>query len=97
MLKVEIIYISSEGIIFQKHLQCAVGSTIDDVIYKSDAEQLYPEVSSLAVGIFSVIMSRATVVKDGDRVEIYRSLLRDPKDKRREKAKLQKIKVCNQS
>ena len=42
------------------------------------------------VGIFSRPVTLATTLRDGDRVEIYRPLTRDPKDTRRLRARQQK-------
>jgi putative ubiquitin-RnfH superfamily antitoxin RatB of RatAB toxin-antitoxin module len=42
------------------------------------------------VGIFSRPATLATALRDGDRVEIYRPLTRDPKDTRRLRARQQK-------
>jgi putative ubiquitin-RnfH superfamily antitoxin RatB of RatAB toxin-antitoxin module len=44
------------------------------------------------VGVFSRPVTLATVLNDGDRVEIYRPLTRDPKDTRRLRAGKQKRK-----
>jgi hypothetical protein len=38
------------------------------------------------VGIFGRLAGRSTVLADGDRVEVYRPLLLDPKDARRQRA-----------
>jgi uncharacterized protein len=39
------------------------------------------------VGIFGVSCERSAVPRDGDRIEIYRSLNADPKESRRERVK----------
>lgn len=44
------------------------------------------------VGIFARRCTMATVLRDGDRVEVYRPLLADPKDTRRRRAAAQKQK-----
>jgi putative ubiquitin-RnfH superfamily antitoxin RatB of RatAB toxin-antitoxin module len=49
-------------------------------------------VSDQNVGVFSRPVTLATVLIDGDRVEIYRPLTRDPKDTRRLRAGRQKRK-----
>ena len=52
----------------------------------------FPEIdlNNLLLGIFSRRITIDTVVKEGDRIEIYRPLLIDPKEKRRLKAKRSK-------
>ena len=39
------------------------------------------------VGIFGALCDRNAVLRDGDRVEVYRALKADPKESRRERAK----------
>jgi uncharacterized protein len=39
------------------------------------------------VGIFGVVCSRADLPREGDRIELYRPLLKDPKEGRRERVK----------
>jgi putative ubiquitin-RnfH superfamily antitoxin RatB of RatAB toxin-antitoxin module len=43
--------------------------------------------SSAAVGIFGEVQRRDAAVRSGDRIEIYRSLMADPKQQRRERAR----------
>jgi uncharacterized protein len=42
------------------------------------------------VGIFGEIASRDAVPSDGDRIEIYRPLVQDPKQARRERARVKR-------
>jgi putative ubiquitin-RnfH superfamily antitoxin RatB of RatAB toxin-antitoxin module len=55
-------------------------STIETTINLSGVLKLYPEINltSQKVGIFGKISPLDTVVKDGDRVEIYRQITVDP-------------------
>ncbi len=48
------------------------------------------------IGIFGKIVSLKTVLKDGDRVEIYQDLIQDPKEARRIKAGITKKLQKNQ-
>jgi putative ubiquitin-RnfH superfamily antitoxin RatB of RatAB toxin-antitoxin module len=75
-------------------LEIAVGSTVLQAIKASDIEQRFPEIKELEdrVGIFGKKVSLETVLKAGDRVEIYRPLLRDPKEARRLRAKKMPLK-----
>jgi len=47
----------------------------------------YPEVSHFPAGIYSKPVEKTAIVEAGDRIEIYRPLLIDPMEKRRERAK----------
>jgi len=64
------------------------GSEIKDVIIKSDILNQYPELDleDLEVGIFGKLAKINQVVRDGDRIEIYRPLIADPKEVRKRRA-----------
>jgi putative ubiquitin-RnfH superfamily antitoxin RatB of RatAB toxin-antitoxin module len=66
-------------------LQCNPGATIASVIALSGILQHYPEIDlgTVQVGIFSQIKALSDTVAEGDRIEIYRPLLIDPKQARR--------------
>jgi putative ubiquitin-RnfH superfamily antitoxin RatB of RatAB toxin-antitoxin module len=61
------------------------GATIADAIERSGirAHLGAVDLSGAAVGIFGKRARRDTVLADGDRVELYRSLAADPKQVRR--------------
>ena len=63
--------------------------TIALAIARSKICEQFPEIklSHIAVGIFSKRATLDTLVYDGDRVEIYRPLMMDPKEARRLRAK----------
>ncbi|PJD92962.1 MAG: RnfH family protein [Legionella sp.] len=62
-------------------------TTVADILNTSKIQQTHPETDTLAVGIFGRCVQRDTPVKPGDRIELYRPLLIDPKEKRRQIAK----------
>lgn len=70
------------------------GATVADAWAASGLAQRAPGlvVNDENVGIFAKRCTMATVLRDGDRVEIYRPLLADPKDTRRKRAAAQKRK-----
>ncbi len=91
MLDIEVIYATEqEQMIFS--LQMPSGSTIEQAILASGVLSSYPEIdlTSNAVGVFSQKKQLDDVLCAGDRVEIYRSLIADPKQVRRTKANVQK-------
>jgi putative ubiquitin-RnfH superfamily antitoxin RatB of RatAB toxin-antitoxin module len=88
MVKVEVIYIKADGYIVQCNLDLDSGSTIADAIHRSNLLTAHPEIKNFPVGIFSKKMPLDTILKSGDRVEIYRPLTIDPKEKRRQRAKI---------
>jgi putative ubiquitin-RnfH superfamily antitoxin RatB of RatAB toxin-antitoxin module len=72
---------------FLRRVTLAAGATIADAIAASKLEaELGIDASPLACGIWSKPKPRDTPLADGDRVELYRPLLADPKDARRRRA-----------
>lgn len=69
-------------------LSVSAGCTVRQVIEKSGILQSYPEINLELnkVGIWSRTVRLDELVKDGDRIEIYRPLIADPKDMRRRRA-----------
>lgn len=68
------------------------GATVQQAIVASGILSLCTELilSELVVGIFSRKCDLATTLREGDRVEIYRPLLLDPKQARLLRAKRKK-------
>lgn len=64
------------------------GTTAREAIDRAGLSFCYREVDSgtLRVGIFGSEVSGDTVLREGDRVEIYRPLVADPKHARRRRA-----------
>ena len=71
-------------------LDLAPGSTLADALAAANLRERFPELdpARTKAGIWSRAASAATPLRDGDRVEIYRKLKADPKDKRRARARL---------
>ena len=69
-------------------LEVAVGSTIAEVIARSGLPEMFEEfeLKLSNVGVFGRKADPDQVVRDGDRVEIYRPLIIDPKEVRRQRA-----------
>lgn len=70
------------------------GLTVEQAITESDIINLHPEIdlSVNKVGIWNRTCKLQDLVKDGDRIEVYRPLIADPKEvrkRRAEKAKLE--------
>ena len=68
-----------------RELTMVEGSTVRDAVMASGLlPQFDPD--DCPVGIFGKKKAPETVLRDGDRVEIYRPLVADPKDARRRRA-----------
>jgi uncharacterized protein len=64
------------------------GTTLEQAVKLSGLLVRFPEIncSELRLGIFGVASKLQQNVKQGDRVEIYRPLIHDPKEARRNRA-----------
>jgi len=69
-------------------LDLAVGATVADAIEQSGIVAMFEdfELDTSKVGIFGQKVAQTQELRDGDRVEIYRPLLVDPKEIRRQRA-----------
>ncbi|MFP3019549.1 MAG: RnfH family protein [Arsenophonus sp.] len=80
---------------FLLHVKLLEVSSVEEAIIQSGILSLCNDIdlSKNKVGIYSRPVKLTDILFDGDRVEIYRPLLNDPKEKRRNRAK--KIKQKN--
>ena len=64
------------------------GATVADALSQSKIADRFPEIDlkTAKVGIFGKLTRMETVLKPKDRVEIYRPLIADPKEVRRQRA-----------
>lgn len=74
---------------FLVELELPAGSTLLQAVHASGALQRYPQIdiATQKLGIFGKLKPTDTVLRDGDRIEIYRPLQADPKETRRRRAK----------
>jgi uncharacterized protein len=86
VIGVEIVYAQPQHSIL-KALQLAPGSTIADALATAAADPDFfgVDLAHAAVGIFGKVARRDHPLKDGDRIEIYRPLLEEPKLARRKR------------
>ncbi|MCE3238030.1 MAG: pasI [Gammaproteobacteria bacterium] len=70
-------------------IQIEEGSTIQSAIERSGILQLFPDINlnKQPVGVFSSLRKLTDKVQHGDRVEIYRPLVIDPKEARKQRIK----------
>lgn len=69
-------------------VEVAAHATIKDAIERSGILHQFPDIdlTKNKVGIFSKLSQLDTQLKPGDRVEIYRTLIADPKEVRKQRA-----------
>jgi putative ubiquitin-RnfH superfamily antitoxin RatB of RatAB toxin-antitoxin module len=86
-LRIEVVYaLPDRQIAVSVRVPC--GATVADAVDRADLAALLPgvDIDNAPVGIFGRVVSRSAVLRDGDRVEIYRPLVADPKQSRRLRA-----------
>ncbi|WP_020655088.1 RnfH family protein [Massilia niastensis] len=69
-------------------MQVAAGTTIGEAIEQSGVLEAFPDINltTQPVGIYAKKKDLDTVLRERDRIEIYRPLVADPKDSRRKRA-----------
>jgi putative ubiquitin-RnfH superfamily antitoxin RatB of RatAB toxin-antitoxin module len=69
-------------------LTLSAGSTLKQAVEASGLAEKYPaiDVATGKFGIYSKLARPDTVLRDRDRVEIYRPLIADPKEVRKQRA-----------
>ncbi|HAT8917367.1 TPA: RnfH family protein [Legionella pneumophila] len=90
MVKVELVYIANSKNCLHYKMDLKQGATVEDALIESNIYSTCPETRELPVGVYGKRVSVDQVLKEGDRIEIYRPLILDPKEKRRKLAQFKK-------
>ena len=85
-IKVEVAYATPQQQVILETLVSS-GTTIEQAIVQSGVLDSFPEIdlSVNKVGIFGKLSKKTLELKAGDRVEVYRPLIADPKEVRRKR------------
>ena len=86
-ITIEIVYaLPHEQVLLKQQLPA--GSTVAEAIKASGILEKYPEIdlAKNKLGVFGKLSKPDAVLRDKDRVEIYRPLIADPKEVRRQRA-----------
>lgn len=85
---IEVVYLTPDRT-FLKEVELVPAATVNTAIVESGVLDVCPElnISTLQVGIYGKKTSLDGRLSDRDRVEIYRPLLIDPKQARRNRAR----------
>ncbi len=69
-------------------LTVPVGSTVEQAILASGVLDIHPEIElkKAKVGVWNRVVKPTVEVKNGDRIEVYRPLIADPKEVRKRRA-----------
>ena len=81
------------GAVTEIEVRVAAGATVAEAIERSGIAARLPgvDIAGAPVGIFGKRVRRDTTLGDGDRVELYRRLIADPKAARRRRAALGRV------
>jgi putative ubiquitin-RnfH superfamily antitoxin RatB of RatAB toxin-antitoxin module len=74
----------------QEIIECEIeaGTSVRDAVRLSDITRYFPEIDpeSCDIGVFGKLVTADYDLIEGDRIEIYRPLIADPKEVRRQRA-----------
>ncbi len=85
LLRVELAYSPAPDLVDRQTLHLAPGATVADALQASGVLQRHPELAlaTLSAGVWCKAKPLEHLLRDGDRVEVYRPLKVDPKEARR--------------
>ncbi|MFN4003595.1 MAG: RnfH family protein [Hylemonella sp.] len=84
-IDVTVVYASAPRTVHEVALRLPPGSTVADAIAASGLLQTFPEAAQADVGLWGRRVTPRQVLRQDDRVELYRPLRVDPKVARRER------------
>jgi hypothetical protein len=86
-ISVEVAYALPDGQLILP-LKVDSGMTIEEIIHLSGILETYPDIdlTKNKVGVFGKLAKLSSTLRDEDRIEIYRPLIADPKEVRRQRA-----------
>lgn len=82
-MKVEVVYATADGATAEE-LEMPEGATVQAAV----AASRFASTPLAATAIFGKVVTGDRVLQDGDRIELLRKLLLDPKDARRRRAQM---------
>ena len=91
-LQVEVAYALPEQQVILT-VSVPAGTNVEETIKRSGILERFPEIdlSQNKVGVFSKLTKLDALIRNKDRVEIYRPLIADPKEVRRKRAEEGKV------
>ncbi|OUL59448.1 RnfH family protein [Pseudoalteromonas ulvae] len=87
MMKIEVVYALPDSATCLR-VEVAEGAQVEEAIIASGILEKCPQIDkdSMTVGVWNRTCKLTQILKEGDRIEIYRPLIADPKDARRKRA-----------
>ena len=86
-IQVAVAYVGGSGQVL-RNLEVLTGTHVQEAIEQSGVLQQFAEIDLEVskVGIFGKVVKLDQLLQDGDRIEIYRPLIADPKEVRKRRA-----------
>ncbi|MDP2263784.1 MAG: RnfH family protein [Hydrogenophaga sp.] len=84
-LRVTLVYSSAPRTVHEEAVTVPAGTTVRDALAQAGWLVRFPEIPAQTLGIWGRVVGPQAVLRDGDRVEVYRALRVDPKVARRER------------
>ena len=86
-MRVEVVYAANERQVVVA-LEVDADATVEDALRQAAGHAAFEgvDLSGLPVGVYGAQAERSRLLRPGDRVELYRPLLIDPKEARRRRA-----------
>ena len=91
LIRVSLVYSPAARQVFECHLELEQGATVRQAVEASGVLRAFPslDLSQGGVGVWGRKASPSQVLRECDRIEIYRPLVVDPKVARRERFRKQ--------
>ena len=88
LIEIEVAYALPENQILEC-LKVPYGTTVAQAVQLSGVCNKFPEIQpdNKNLGIFGKLVKPETILRNHDRIEIYRPIIVDPKEKRKERVK----------
>lgn len=91
-IQIEVVYALPERQVVRR-VSLPEGSTVGDAVRASGFAAEFPEIDPKRAGIYGKSVSEETILRERDRVELYRPLKADPKEIRRTRAAMKRAKA----
>ncbi len=86
-LNIDLAYSPAPGEVRESHLTMQPGATVSDALRQCGWLEVHAEITAgrLSVGVWGKLKDLSHLLRDRDRVEVYRPLKVDPKEARRQR------------
>ena len=91
-LSVTVVYSPHAGTVDESGVSLPVGASVAEAVRACGLLQRHPglDLDSMVVGVWGALRSPQDLLRDADRVEVYRPLIVDPKEARHRRHRIQR-------